>query len=191
MLGYELSFSHCWGQALDHEVTAACVVSVGECLRGHADERSVRNSDKFGFRSAFSFLRSLRTESKNVRLPSQVLGAWNLVRILNYDSEGCLYCCTCSKHTEVPRSCFSVLVANAQLFCVLLHLEVLVSSTYSICSISHQLRGVLDAHELGTKPSCIVLPCLSVEFRKFSPNSAAVEVSGTARAWELFECSIS
>jgi len=84
-----------------------------------------------------------------------------------------------------------VLVANAQLFCVLLHLEVLVSSTYSICSISHQLRGVLDARELGTKPSCIVLPCLSVEFRKFSPNSAAVEVSGTARAWELFECSIS
>lgn len=54
----------------------------------------------------------------------------------------------------------------------------LVSSSYSICTICHQLMGVLDAHELGTWPRCIVLPCLSFEFCKLSSNSAVIEVSG-------------
>lgn len=137
MLDYKLAFSQCSGQALDCEITATCVVSVGKCLRGRADERSVRNSEKVGFRSASSFPHSLRIDNKDVRLPSQVLGAWHLVRLLNYDSRWCLYCYTSREQTKVPRSCFFVVAASAQLFYLLLHLEVLVSSSYSICSIPH------------------------------------------------------
>lgn len=83
MLVYKLASSQCLGQALDYEITATCGVSVGECLRGHADECSVRNSEKVGFISASSFLHSLRIVNKDVHLQSQVLGAWNLVRLLN------------------------------------------------------------------------------------------------------------
>lgn len=178
MLDYQLAFSKCLGQALHCEITAPCVVSAGGCLRGHADECGVRNGEKVGFRSASSFLGSLRIDNKDVHLPFQVLGAWNLIRLLNYDSERCLYCYTSRKQTKVPQSCSSVVAASAQLFYLLLHREVLESSSYSICSISPGLRAVLDTRELGTRPHCIVLPCLSSDFCKFSPNSAVVEVGG-------------
>lgn len=49
---------------------------------------------------------------------------------------------------------------------------------YSICSISPWLKGVLGAHELGTRPCSIVLPWLSSEFHKCSINSAVTQVSG-------------
>lgn len=61
LLDYKLAFTHCSGEVLDYEITTTCVVSGGECLRGHPDESSVRNSAKVGFRSASSFFHSLRT----------------------------------------------------------------------------------------------------------------------------------
>lgn len=173
-----MAFSQCFGRVLHCAITAPCVVSAGECLRGHADECGVRNGEKVGFRSACSFLGSLRIYNKDVHLPFQVFGAWNLIRLLNYDSERCLYCYTSRKQTKIPQSCFSVVAASAQLFYLLLHLEVLESSSYSIRSISPGLRAILDTCELGTRPRCIVLPCLSSDFCKFSPNSAVVEVGG-------------
>lgn len=60
MLGYKLAFSQRSGQALDYEITATCGVPVGECLRGRADECSVRNSEKVVFRSAPGFLCSFK-----------------------------------------------------------------------------------------------------------------------------------
>lgn len=122
---------------------------MGEYIRRQC---SVGNSEKVRFRSASGVLCSLRTDNKDVCLPSQVLGAWNLVRLLNYDSGRCLYCCTSRKQTEVPRSCFSVVAANAQLFYLLLHLEVLVSSSYSICSIYFSLtKGSSGCTRAGHK----------------------------------------
>lgn len=73
LLDYKLPFSHCLGQAVYYGTTATCVVSMGECLRGHDDECSVRNGEKVGFRSASSFICSLSTGNKNICLPSQVL----------------------------------------------------------------------------------------------------------------------
>lgn len=61
LLDYKLAFTHCSGEVLDYEITTTCVVSGGECLRGHPDESSVRNSGKVGFRSASSFFHNLRT----------------------------------------------------------------------------------------------------------------------------------
>jgi len=75
-----------------------------------------------------------------------------------------------------PRSCISVVSANAWLFYLLLHLELLGSSSYRICSICHQLMGVLYACDLGTRPHYIVFPCLSFETCNFSSNSAVIEV---------------
>lgn len=70
MLGYKLAFSQCLGQALDYEITATCGVSVGECLRGHANEYSVRSSEKVVFRPTPNFLCSLRIDNMDVYLPS-------------------------------------------------------------------------------------------------------------------------
>lgn len=107
-------------------------------------------------------------------IPSKVLGALNLIRLLNYHNERCLYCWTSRKQTEVPHSSSPVIPASVHLFNLLLHLEVLVLCTDNVCCISYQLRGVLDVHGLGTRP-CF---CLVLEFGEFSPSSAVADVRG-------------
>lgn len=58
LVDYKLEFPWCSLQALDCEITATCVVSMGKCHRDHDNKCSVRNSDKVGFRSAINFFHS-------------------------------------------------------------------------------------------------------------------------------------
>lgn len=161
LLDYKLAFTHCSGEVLDYEIPTTSVLSVGKCLR---DLHPV----------SFIAQELRRAWDKDICLPSQVFGALNLIRLLNYNNEKCLCCCTSRKHTWSSTQLLFCDSCQCSVFTCLICCFIWKYWYYSICSISYQLKRVLDVDELGTRP-CFHL---FLEFGEFTPSSAVADVSG-------------
>lgn len=173
MLDYKLAFTHCSDEVLDYEMPT-CVVSVGNCLRDLHPVSFIAEE----LRQAWD---------KDICLPSQVLGALNLIRLLNYTSERC---CTAGLLENTLNS-------TQLLFCDSWQCSP-VKSTASSGSTGNQYLQHLQ-YFLSSKGSSgckwaghkALLPFFPVCFWSLV-NSAPLLLSqmsvGTTSAWALSEC---